>query len=528
MLACRGPAFGQAENDVPYVVVDTGQEACYDNSTSISAPAPGEAFAGQDAQYAGNAPSYTLSADSLTVVDHNTELTWTQTPDTDGDGDIDAADKKTWAEAPGYAATLNAANYGGYNDWRVPSIKEIYSLMDFRGTDPMGDDISLLTPFIDTNVFAFGYGDTAASERTIDAQFVTDSLYVTNVMNGQQAMFGLNLADGRIKGYPTTKTFYVLLTRGNPSYGMNDFTDNGDGTVTDNATGLMWQQADSGAGMLWQNALAYAEGLELAGYRDWRLPNAKELQSILDYTRSPDTTASAAIDPVFSSTPITNEYPALDYPWYWSSTTHLRQDGSGSSGVYVCFGRGTGYMSGQWLDVHGAGCQRSDRKDGNFSGYTYVYDGYYFGRAPQGDAARMFNHVRCVRAGASAPETDRDGDGLTDWYEWDYTANATNMVPTEDDDGDGATNEDEQDAGTVPTDPDSVLAIRDVATSTFGVAVAWWSELGQTYSIRCSTNLASDPFTTLVESGIAATPPLNMRTNAAVVGTAFYRVSVDQ
>ena len=100
------------------------------------------------------------------------------------------------------------------------------------------------------------------------------------------------------------------------------FSDNGDGTVTDQATGLMWMQQDSGAGMNWQDALAWAESLELAGHDDWRLPDAKELQSILDYTRCPDTTGSAAIDPVFSCTPITNEFPALDYPWYWTGTTH--------------------------------------------------------------------------------------------------------------------------------------------------------------------------------------------------------------
>ena len=58
--------------------------------------------------------------------------------------------------------------------------------------------------------------------------------------------------------------------------------------------------------MNWEDALAYAEDLDLAGYRDWRLPNAKELQSIVDYTRSPDTTSSAAIDPLFSASAITN------------------------------------------------------------------------------------------------------------------------------------------------------------------------------------------------------------------------------
>ena len=103
------------------------------------------------------------------------------------------------------------------------------------------------------------------------------------------------------------KTFFVICVRGNTNYGINNFVDNGDGTVTDQAAGLMWMQNDSGIGYNWEDALDYAETLSFAGYDDWRLPNAKELQSILDYTRSPDTTSSPAIDPVFNVTSITNE-----------------------------------------------------------------------------------------------------------------------------------------------------------------------------------------------------------------------------
>ena len=93
-------------------------------------------------------------------------------------------------------------------------------------------------------------------------------------------MFGVNFADGRIKGYGTSifgreKTFFVLYVRGNTDYGVNNFTDNGDGTVTDAATGLMWKQDDSGSGMIWDDALSYCENLETAGYTDWRLPDAK-------------------------------------------------------------------------------------------------------------------------------------------------------------------------------------------------------------------------------------------------------------
>ncbi|MES9972043.1 MAG: hypothetical protein ABW092_18570, partial [Candidatus Thiodiazotropha sp.] len=65
--------------------------------------------------------------------------------------------------------------------------------------------------------------------------------------------------------------------------------------------------------------------------------------------------------------------------------------------VYICFGRAMGYMNSSWMDVHGAGAQRSDGKEADFSRYTYVTDGYYFGISPQGDAARIYNYVRLVR-----------------------------------------------------------------------------------------------------------------------------------
>ena len=385
-----------------YPVVDTMQDACFNASAQITAPAPGSAFYGQDAQHSGNQASYTLSGDGLTVHDNVTGLDWTRSADLNGDGEILFDDELTYDEATAYPAQLSAENFGGYDDWRLPSIKELYSLIDFTGTDPSGyegTDTSGLIPFIDDAYFHFAYGDTAAGERIIDAQYASSTLYVDEWMLEGPMLFGVNFADGRIKGYGLVmpgigdKTFNVLCVRGNPDYGVNSFTDNGDGTVADSATGLMWQQADSGSGMLWEDALEYAETSTLGDYTDWRLPDAKELQSILDYARSPGTTASPALDPVFSATQITNEAGQLDYPCYWSSTTHLNWTATpGSAAAYVAFGRAMGYMMNNWVDVHGAGAQRSDPKTGDPEDYP-------FGHGPQGDAIRIYNYVRLVRGG---------------------------------------------------------------------------------------------------------------------------------
>ncbi len=175
--------------------------------------------------------------------------------------------------------------------------------------------------------------------------------------------------------------------------GGPDYTDNGDGTVTDEITGLMWQQ-DPGDKVTWSDAVDDADSFDLAGYDDWRLPSAKELQSLVDYSRAPDVTGSAAIDPVFECTSITNEAGESDFPYFWSSTTHATENGSGGSAVYVSFGRALGYFMGQWQDVHGAGAQRSDLKTGDAADYPE-------GHGPQGDAIRILNHARCVRDGGS-------------------------------------------------------------------------------------------------------------------------------
>ncbi len=388
-----------------YPIVDTGQELFYNSKgAEISAPALGEDFYGQDAQYEGNLPNYTDNGDG-TITDNVTGLMWSKTSDLNGDGIIDVNDKLTQAQAESQASQFNLA---GYDDWRLPTIKELYSLIMFFGKDVSGyngSDTENLEPFINTDYFEFGYGDESAGERIIDAQFATSTIYVSTTMNGAKTMFGVNLADGRIKGYPTesmqggaSKLFYVHYVRGNLDYGKNDFTDNEDGTITDNATGLMWSQDDSKSGLNWQEALEWVNQKNesnFLGYSDWRLPNVKELQSIVDYTRSPAASGTAAIDPIFACSEIIDEGGNKNFPFYWSGTTHANMQ-KGASGAYVAFGEGLGFMTNQQsgnttlMDVHGAGCQRSDPKEGN-------PDDYPTGHGPQGDVIRIYNYVRLVR-----------------------------------------------------------------------------------------------------------------------------------
>lgn len=371
-----------------YPIVDTNKTAFYSNDAIIDAPAEGESFYGQDASYTGNSPSYTDNGDG-TITDNVTGLIWQQDP----------GEKMDWETA---VEGLDSFELAGFDDWRIPTIKELYSLVDFSGETGTSSDTSI--PYIDTDYFVFTYGDEAGEPRFIDSQILTSTIYDSTTLGGNTTVFGYNFADGRIKGYEITKEFYCYHVRGNTNYGQNLFVDNSDETITDEATGLMWMQNDSGyykAGsnsdgtMDWQEALEWAENATYGGYDDWRLPNVKELQSIVDYTKSPYTTDSPAIDDLFYCTPILNCFGEDDYGFYWTGTTH--NDGSASetqygAASYVVFGKGMGYMDGEEVDAHGAGSQRSDPKFGDREDYPAADE-----NAPQGDEQRVFNMVRLVR-----------------------------------------------------------------------------------------------------------------------------------
>jgi hypothetical protein len=378
-----------------YAIVDSDQTDCYSTNGTMSCPDEGEALFGQDAQHQRYLPSY--DSDGEVVIDNVTGLVW----------QWEQLDDIAWSDAE---ATCEDMELGGISSWRVPTIKEAYSLIQFDGSTGTAapDDAGAPTdavPYIDTDAFDFAYGDASAGERYIDTQFITSDLYISQafadnggVEAGTSCFFGTNLADGRIKCYPSSghETFQLRCVAGNEDYGFNDLEDQGDGSIVDHATGLQWQTADSGEGMDWVDALAWCESQDTGGYDDWRLPDAKELQSIVDYSRSPDTTGSAAIDPLFEATPIVDEAGDENWGWYWTSTTHL--DGKPyANAAYVAFGEALGYTQGASsgqslvLDVHGAGAQRSDPKVGEADDYPML------GEGPQGDIRRVFNLARCVR-----------------------------------------------------------------------------------------------------------------------------------
>jgi len=361
-----------------YNIIDTGQEECYNTDGEvITAPAPGEAFYGQDAQFEGTA--FSFEADGEVVTDLNTGLIWQQVP---------SSQDFTWQQAVDYCENLEL---GGYDDWRMPSLKELFSISNF----------STGWPYLDLDYFSL-----ASGVITRDEQFWSKNYYVgTTVEGSSNAAFGVNHVTGHIKAYPANASGpvggkYVRAVRGE-EYGINDFSDNYDGTITDNATGLMWAQDDDSLALDWENALAYAENSELAGYSDWYLPDVKELQGIVDYSYSPSASIAEnigpAINPIFNCTPRVNEAGNDDYGYYWTNTSARFQSGTPYYYAwYVAFGMA---VDGGGNDSHGAGAVRFDTK---------VEGG------PLGEGGeRYYNFVRLVRDTRAATGIDDSQTGAS-------------------------------------------------------------------------------------------------------------------
>jgi hypothetical protein len=281
-------------------IPDTGQTKCYyaDGDEISPCPSPGQDFYGQDAQYICNPPSYTKldgsgnplpgTAPSWVMVrDDVTRLIWEVKTD---DGSIHDKDTTyNWHDAQNvFIAALNTSHFGGYADWRVPTAKELMSIVNQDAFSP-----SINTNFFPNTVSSYYWSSTTHI-------YYQDEAWIVYFDNGELSSYHKTGSHDHL----------VRAVRGEESGSVDHFIDNGDGTVTNADTDLMWQKDSApGYNYTWQQALAYCENLTLAGYNDWRLPNINELQSLVDYESD-----YPSINTTF--------FPDTKSSYYWSSTTH--------------------------------------------------------------------------------------------------------------------------------------------------------------------------------------------------------------
>jgi hypothetical protein len=262
---------------------DTGQELCYDwESLMDDCPLEGADFYGQDAHYTINPPNLTDNGDG-TVTDNLTGLTWEQKTEEND------TDSHTYNDAVSYCADLTL---GGQDDWRVPTRKEHSTILNYGTTSPS----------LDTDYFPY-----YTSSSPNFAYYWTSSEY----SDDSSQVWLIRLAFGLIDIAPKTPDPYrIRCVRGSTEPSAS-YTDNGDSTVTDNVAGLIWEQKTEDGSTntyTWKDGLAYCEKLLLGGFSDWRLPNPKEFERLIDLGSS-----SPAID--------TTYFPNTNNGLYWSGTT---------------------------------------------------------------------------------------------------------------------------------------------------------------------------------------------------------------
>ena len=338
----------------PAEVPRTGQTTCYD-ATGATGNVISCAGTGQDGEIqAGVAwpdPRFTDRGDG-TVTDNLTGLVWAKnanllgTVDADNDTDGTAGDGEvTWQHALDYIKKLNRENYLGHNDWRLPNVNELESLVDFGAYNPA----LAANPFTNVQssstvyVLLKSYWSSSTYTSYTAFAWVVDMLdgnvgggYKTNIAHyyvwpvcaGQCGSFD-NTAiclprTGQTTCYDATgATGNVISCAGTGQDGDIQagvawpdprFTDRGDGTVSDNLTGLVWAKnanlLNGTGGLL--DALNYVAGMNAGtnqnfGYTDWRLPNVNELESLVDF---------GTYNPALAANPFTN----VQSSFYWSST----------------------------------------------------------------------------------------------------------------------------------------------------------------------------------------------------------------
>ncbi|MBF0539181.1 MAG: DUF1566 domain-containing protein [Nitrospirae bacterium] len=287
-------------------------------------------------------PRFTDNGDQ-TVTDNLTGLVWTKDASTPTGGSCTGGNM-TWQGALDYVACLNTANYLGHNDWHLPNINELESLINsgqvniaswlyYQGFVNVQSSLywsSTTDAFITSYAWYIGIaGDVIANVKSYN-------FYVWPVRSGQSGAFGNSAIwqTGQITPYAAGDD--GALKKG-MAWPEPRFTPNDTQMVTDTLTGLLWSRDAGtptvgsciGGYMNWQGALNYVKCLNTAnylGYSDWRLPNRKELMSLVDHgTYNPSVPSGSLFSNVQSNV-------------YWASTTYAK-DTSTAWIVYMAEGR---------------------------------------------------------------------------------------------------------------------------------------------------------------------------------------------
>ena len=283
-------------------------------------------------------PRFTDNTDG-TITDNLTGLMWTQDTNAPGPVGCSPGIDKSWQAALDHIACLNTNNYLGHTDWRLPNINELETLINAEINDLSTWLISQGFTNILTYYAYWSSTTDAANTGYAFALYLTGVTAVSGKTGYQRVWPVRGTSTGPAAVWQTGQTtIYYAGDDGNIKAGvpwpLQRFKDNGDGTVTDNLTGLMWLQdancinthysgfdADNTAGdgrVTWEHALDFIAGINDgtypncgAGYTDWRLSNRRELQSLTDFST------------YYPALQTGNPFSNVQSYWYWASNTYV-------------------------------------------------------------------------------------------------------------------------------------------------------------------------------------------------------------
>lgn len=306
----------------------TGQTKCYDTAGAEMACAG----TGQDGEIqAGKAwpdPRFTDNGNG-TVTDNLTGLEWSKNASPAGVW-------QTWLGALNYVKYLNSQNYLGFNDWRLPNVLELDSLINIQYSYS-ASPISI--PFTNFNSRYFWTSTTDVSSSGSGYYAYYGSVYSEHMSSTGKSNYvyawpvrnSTIIEKSAISLYKTgqTKCYDDVANEVNCQGTGQDgeiqagkawpnprFIDNGNNTITDGLTDLVWTKnaSPSSERLSWQDALDYIKKINsqnYLGFNDWRLPNRNELKSIIDLQQKAPSLPNAH--------PFVNL--DLSYYLYWSSSS---------------------------------------------------------------------------------------------------------------------------------------------------------------------------------------------------------------
>jgi hypothetical protein len=266
------------------------------------------------------APRFVENSDD-TLADKLTGLTWLKDANCLGTHYPDAFDYDvvTWYQALEFVAGVNSGAYplcgAGHTDWRLPNVLELESLWQDGAANA-----GWLGSQGFTNVAGDGYWSSTTSSLYQDgSNAIFVDLQYGQIANVDKSSYGavLLVRGGQLDGMPDTNfPANVWRTGQTTSWHAGDdgairagvawptprFKNNSDGSVTDNLSGLVWLQdanciashypGISADGLVdWSSGLVFVAGINDgtygqcgAGKTDWRLPNRKEMLSLIDFS----------------------------------------------------------------------------------------------------------------------------------------------------------------------------------------------------------------------------------------------------